>query len=120
MNFLIVYMCECMFLYQMQSSSTQGCHLSCHSESPCQQPVYHPKRKILTMPAAIQAYENTLKKNLTLLLCWIILSCMYKYALKMWLVWFVSLVPRYLLGGVFQPPAADLLAQEDPLSGQDL
>ena len=60
MNFLIVYMCECMFLYQMQSSSTQGCHLSCHSESPCQQPGYHPKRKILTMPAAIQAYKNTL------------------------------------------------------------
>ena len=30
------------------------------------------------------------------------------------------LVPRSLLGGVLQPPAADLLAKEDPLSGQDL
>ncbi|KAL5479631.1 hypothetical protein EMCRGX_G023180 [Ephydatia muelleri] len=33
-------------------------------QSPCQQPGYHPKRKILTMPAAIQAYENAVKKTL--------------------------------------------------------
>eukprot|EP00731_Ephydatia_muelleri_P023827 Em0016g98a len=46
------------------SKHFQGCHLSCHSESPCQQPGYHPKRKVLTMPTAIQAYENALKKIL--------------------------------------------------------
>ena len=68
MKFLIVYICVsacfCIKVKQMQSSSTQGCHLSCHSESPCQQPGYHPKRKVLTMPTAIQAYENALKKIL--------------------------------------------------------
>eukprot|EP00731_Ephydatia_muelleri_P029616 Em0021g139a len=46
------------------SKHFQGCHQSCHSESPCQQPGYRPKRKILTMPAAIQAYESALKKTL--------------------------------------------------------
>ena len=37
----------------MQSSSTQGCHLSCHSESPCQQPGCHPKRKSSATSATI-------------------------------------------------------------------
>eukprot|EP00731_Ephydatia_muelleri_P025379 Em0017g462a len=45
---------------------TETIHGSLNSltRSPCQQPGYHPKRKILTMPAAIQAYENAVKKTL--------------------------------------------------------
>eukprot|EP00731_Ephydatia_muelleri_P015970 Em0009g394a len=42
----------------------QGDHQSCSSESPCQQPGYVPKRKPLTMPAAISAYEAALRKTL--------------------------------------------------------
>eukprot|EP00731_Ephydatia_muelleri_P030535 Em0022g49a len=46
------------------SKHFQGDHHSCYSESPCQQPGYIPKRKPLTMPAAIRAYEDALKKKL--------------------------------------------------------
>ena len=41
--------------------------LSCkgsNSESRCRQPGYHPKRKIMTMPEAIQAYEDALREPL--------------------------------------------------------
>eukprot|EP00731_Ephydatia_muelleri_P000638 Em0001g638a len=46
------------------SKHFQGDHQSCSSESPCQQPGYVPKRKPLTMPAAISAYEAALRKTL--------------------------------------------------------
>ncbi|KAL5509013.1 hypothetical protein EMCRGX_G004292 [Ephydatia muelleri] len=41
-----------------------GHHLNCHLESRCHQPGYHPKRKILTMPEAIKAYEDALRRTL--------------------------------------------------------
>eukprot|EP00731_Ephydatia_muelleri_P001711 Em0001g1711a len=46
------------------ATSGEGDHQSCSSESPCQQPGYVPKRKPLTMPAAISAYEAALRKTL--------------------------------------------------------
>ncbi|KAL5500039.1 hypothetical protein EMCRGX_G011532 [Ephydatia muelleri] len=46
------------------SKHFQGDHQSCSSESPCQQPGYVPQRKPLTMPAAISAYEASIRKTL--------------------------------------------------------
>ena len=82
-------------------SAIQGDNHSCFSESPCRQPGYVPKRKPLTMPTAIRAYDDALRKNL-----------IYKAADSFHLVWnmdntyhvhvyiFVPPVLRHLLGGI--------------------
>ena len=91
---------------QMHTSAVQGSHLSCHLESPCQKPGYHPQEVGPHYACSLPSiYESARKK--TLIYSWAESVCF------VWHIWnvfsiFDVLVRRHLLGGVIQPPAADL------------